>query len=75
MWQKHAWAQYELASEAYYLQLEGLNQVEFTENRTAPLKGSWQYYSQQFIIKPSSVLKSETVTLPIWRIQAASATV
>ncbi|MEZ2903118.1 diguanylate cyclase domain-containing protein [Acinetobacter terrestris] len=65
MWQKHAWAQYELASEAYYLQLEGLNQVEFTENRTAPLKGSWQYYSQQFIIKPSSVLKSETVTLPI----------
>lgn len=44
MWQKHAWAQYELASEAYYLQLEGLNQVEFTENRTAPLKGSWQYY-------------------------------
>ncbi|OAL78661.1 histidine kinase [Acinetobacter sp. SFB] len=64
-WQKHAWAQYDAASESYYLQQKMLNQVEFTENSTSPLKGSWQYYPQQLIVKPSAVLKSETVNLPI----------
>jgi diguanylate cyclase (GGDEF)-like protein len=65
-WQKYAWAQYDAASESYYLQQQQfLNQVEFTENSSIPLKGSWQYYPQQFIVNPSTVLKSETVSLPI----------
>ncbi|TCB50471.1 diguanylate cyclase [Acinetobacter sp. ANC 4779] len=64
-WQKHAWAQDDAAAESYYLQQKLLNQVEFTENSTVPLKGSWQYYPRQLIVKPSAMLKSEPVNLPI----------
>ncbi|OTG69591.1 histidine kinase [Acinetobacter sp. ANC 4470] len=64
MWQKHAWAQYEAAPESYYLHQELINQVDFKDNTTSPLNGQWQYYPEQLIIKPSSVLQSKTVQLP-----------
>lgn len=64
MGQKHAWAQYDAASESS-LQQKLLNEVQFTEKSTSLLKGVWQYYPEQFITQPSSVLKSETVNLPI----------
>ena len=65
MWQKYACAQYEAAPESYYLHQKLINQVNFTNKTTSPLNGLWQYYPEQLIIKPSSVLKSETVQLPI----------
>lgn len=64
MGQKHAWAQYDAASESS-LQQKSLNEVQFTEKSTSLLKGVWQYYPEQFITQPSSVLKSETVNLPV----------
>ena len=65
MWQRYACAQYEAAPESYYLHQKLINQVDFTDKTTSPLNGLWQYYPEQLIIKPSSVLKSETVQLPI----------
>lgn len=62
--QKQVWALYEAAPESYYLHQKSLNDVEFTENSSIPLKGTWQYYPEQFITQPSSVLKSDTVSLP-----------
>ena len=64
-WKNHVWAQYESAPESYYLHQKLLNSIEFSDNSTTPLKGYWQYYPKQFIVKPSSVLKSETTSLPI----------
>lgn len=63
--QKYAWAQYNAAPDSYYLQQKSLTPFEFTETSTVPLKGSWEYYPQQLIVKPNAVLKSETVSLPI----------
>ena len=59
------WALYEPATDEFYLNQPLLNQVEFTENSTSPLKGMWQYYPEQFIVNPSAILKSQAVALPI----------
>ena len=63
--QKQVWALYEAAPESYYLHQKFLNDVQFTEDSSTPLKGTWQYYPEQFITQPSSVLKSTSVTLPV----------
>ena len=59
------WALYEPATDEFYLNQPLLNQVEFTEKSTSPLKGMWQYYPEQFIVNPSAILKSQAVALPI----------
>ncbi|MGE4316912.1 sensor domain-containing diguanylate cyclase [Acinetobacter sp.] len=64
-WQKPAWAHSTAAFEHNDLQQKLINEVQFTETSTIPLKGSWQYYPEQLIVKPSAVLKSDIATLPI----------
>lgn len=63
-WQTPAWAQNAAASESSSSQQKLINNVHFTENTSTPLQGVWQYYPEQFITQPSSVLKSTSVSLP-----------
>ena len=42
-----------------------VNEIQFDDNHSVPLKGTWQYYPQQFITKPNAALKAETVILPV----------
>lgn len=65
MLQSHVWAQYDSPSEAYYLNQTLLNDVKFTEKTTTALNGVWEYYPEQLIIQPSSILKPEQASLPI----------
>ncbi|WP_407308468.1 diguanylate cyclase domain-containing protein [Acinetobacter sp.] len=64
-WKIPAWAQNATVSESPSLQQKLLNEVQFTEKSSSLLKGVWQYYPEQFITHSSSVLKSETVHLPV----------
>lgn len=63
--QKPVWAQYTAAPEYADLQQKLMNQVDFTDTNSVPLRGSWQYYPEQLIVQPSPVLKAETVSLPV----------
>lgn len=65
VWQKPVWAQYTAAPEYADLQQKLMNQVDFTDTNSVPLRGSWQYYPEQLIVQPSPVLKAETVSLPV----------
>jgi len=63
--QKQLWANEATASKSSSLQQKLFNTIPFIENSGTALQGTWQYYPEQFIIQPSAVLKSHTVTLPV----------
>ncbi len=61
---KQLWANEATASKSSSVQQKLFNNVQFTENSSTALQGTWQYYPEQFIIQPSAILKSHTVNLP-----------
>lgn len=59
------WAQYEAEPTQYYLHQKNVNDIQFTEQTTSYLKGTWSYYDQELISQPSRKLPSKTTELPI----------